>query len=286
MKSFRFFVSTCFAAMSIYQASAQVTAYQSGNICSTMIPPSPVPPDGSTCWRWYNTPSDGITKVGTPPPQKGCNYKPCQDAVCFCDPYCCSTAWDLSCRGYDNTDGVEDNFFVNGCSAMVLCCEPDSAYPKYKVETTTYGGATASSTVTSTTSYDVKVTETKNTAQTQNNVVYTYSTYGGKSGKGGKKYGAPLRTQTVYTKVEPQTNVVYTTSGKGKGGYSTVKYAQVQTVPVQTVQVKAVPVQTVQVQTVPVQTVQVQTVPVVTANTNTVVYSTYGKGGKGKRRRT
>lgn len=101
------------------------------NCCATMIPPSSFPPDDSTCWQWWTPPANGILSPGTPPP-KGCDYQPCQDAVCACDSYCCDTAWDLSCRGYETAQGdmAENNYFVDGCSAMMLCCEPESAVPK------------------------------------------------------------------------------------------------------------------------------------------------------------
>merc|ERR1712151_619066 len=99
--------------------------------CDTMIPPSFLPPDDSTCWQWWDPPADGVMTPGTAPPPKGCNYKPCEAAVCACDPYCCETAWDLSCRGYhlNAEDTVDNNYFVDGCSAKMLCCEPESAYP-------------------------------------------------------------------------------------------------------------------------------------------------------------
>merc|ERR1719356_930173 len=71
-----------------------------GGICSTMIPPSPLPPDDSTCWQWWVPPPDGVIPSGSPTPPTGCNYAPCEAAVCDCDSYCCETAWDLSCRGY------------------------------------------------------------------------------------------------------------------------------------------------------------------------------------------
>jgi len=109
-------------------------AYQcspgSPGCCSSMIPPSFLPPDDSTCWQWWDAPANGVVPSGVNPP-KGCNYKPCQDAVCNCDSYCCDTAWDLSCRGYhlNPADVVDNNYFVDGCSAKILCCEPESAYP-------------------------------------------------------------------------------------------------------------------------------------------------------------
>jgi len=109
-------------------------AYQcspgSPGCCSSMIPPSFLPPDDSTCWQWWDVPANGVVPPGVNPP-KGCNYKPCQDAVCNCDSYCCDTAWDLSCRGYhlNPADVVDNNYFVDGCSAKILCCEPESAYP-------------------------------------------------------------------------------------------------------------------------------------------------------------
>jgi len=103
---------------------------QAGQVCPTMIPPSVLAPDDSTCWQWWDPPSNGVVPPGTVVP-KGCNYKPCQDAVCACDDYCCTAAWDLSCRGYYSAkdDGLENNYFVEGCSAKILCCEQESAYP-------------------------------------------------------------------------------------------------------------------------------------------------------------
>ena len=97
----------------------------SPDCCETMIPPSYFPPNDSTCWQWFTPPANGIPTDNIADPQKGCNYQPCQDAVCACDPYCCNAAWDLSCRGYEIQpgDGVENNYFVNGCSAKVLCCD-------------------------------------------------------------------------------------------------------------------------------------------------------------------
>merc|ERR1719469_508700 len=107
--------------------------------CDTMVPPSFLPPDDSTCWQWWDPPADGVMSLGAASPPKGCNYKPCQDAVCACDSYCCDTAWDLSCRGYDGAQGdsTENNYFVDNCSAKILCCEPESAFPDPPV-----GGAT------------------------------------------------------------------------------------------------------------------------------------------------
>jgi len=93
-----------------------------GCLCGTMIPPSNVPPDDSSCWRHFDASESSTSKEIS---QKGCNYKPCQNAVCACDEYCCDTAWDLSCRG--SRDG--NNYFANDCSAMSLCCEPVNAYP-------------------------------------------------------------------------------------------------------------------------------------------------------------
>ena len=102
-----------------------------GGICNTMIPPSPLAPDDSSCWEWYTPPADGILPPDAPNPPTGCDYKPCKKAVCECDSYCCDTAWDLSCRGYymKAGDTVENNYFVPGCSAKLLCCEQESAFP-------------------------------------------------------------------------------------------------------------------------------------------------------------
>merc|ERR1740121_1050516 len=102
-----------------------------GGICPTMIPPSPLPPDNSDCWQWYIPPAGGKLPPDSPAPPQGCSYTPCQDAVCDCDPYCCNSAWDLSCRGYymKSGDSIENNYFIPGCSAKLLCCEPQSAFP-------------------------------------------------------------------------------------------------------------------------------------------------------------
>merc|ERR1712151_418264 len=110
----------------------------SAGCCDTMKPPSYLPPDDSTCWQWWDAPEDGIVLAGEILP-KGCDYKPCEAAVCACDPYCCESAWDLSCRGYhlNPEDTVNNNYFVDGCSAKILCCEPESAFPDPPV-----GGAT------------------------------------------------------------------------------------------------------------------------------------------------
>jgi len=99
-------------------------------ICSTMIPPSTLPPDDSNCWKWWDVFIDG--ELIPPPPQKGCDYAPCQDAVCECDSYCCKTVWDLSCRGYElkSGDTTSSNYFSNGCSARLLCCEQETSFPK------------------------------------------------------------------------------------------------------------------------------------------------------------
>ena len=102
-----------------------------GGLCGTMIPPSPLAPDNSSCWKWYEPPADGILPPGAPKPPTGCDYAPCEAAVCECDSYCCETAWDLSCRGYymKAGDTIENNYFVPGCSAKLLCCEQESAFP-------------------------------------------------------------------------------------------------------------------------------------------------------------
>merc|ERR1712151_833058 len=93
--------------------------------CATMIPPSFFAPVNSTCWEWWETPADGVMQAGMVP-TKGCDYSPYEAAACACDSYCCDTAWDKSCRGYvQDAGGNEENFFVNGCSAKMLCCELD-----------------------------------------------------------------------------------------------------------------------------------------------------------------
>ena len=91
---------------------------ESGSLgcCNTLIPPAYVPPNDSSCWLWWDPPVDGVMKTGLLPP-KSCDYEPCQDAVCACDSYCCETAWDLSCRGYEGAQGdsTGNNYFVDDC---------------------------------------------------------------------------------------------------------------------------------------------------------------------------
>lgn len=111
------------------------TDYEQGDTC-TCMGDDLVPPDDSTCWQWWTPPPNGILAANDPPATKGCDYEPCETAVCTCDPYCCDTAWDQSCRGYKFIDSglVEDNWFVQGCSASILCCEPESAFPDFLPE--------------------------------------------------------------------------------------------------------------------------------------------------------
>merc|ERR1712003_457153 len=68
----------------------QCTPGSNPNCCPTMIPPSFLAPDDSTCWQWWDPPANGIMKQGMPSPQKGCDYEPCKQAVCACDSYCCN----------------------------------------------------------------------------------------------------------------------------------------------------------------------------------------------------
>merc|ERR1719253_1039881 len=128
-------VNPAFAAV---QTSFACTPGTKG-CCDTMIPPSYLPPDDSTCWQWWDPPADGVMKPDMPEPPKGCDYSPCQDAVCACDSYCCDVAWDMSCRGYAGAQGdaTENNYFVDNCSAKILCCEDKLAVPVPQV-----GGAT------------------------------------------------------------------------------------------------------------------------------------------------
>jgi len=185
--------------------------------CSTMIPPSFLPPDDSTCWQWWDVPANGVVPPGANPP-KGCNYKPCQDAVCQCDPYCCDTAWDLSCRGYhlNPADVVDNNYFVDGCSAKMLCCEPESAYPDPPI-----GGALPDQSGSiSNTNLSIDV----------NQAYVQYETNTPPSGKGGKKgsyskkgsfAGATAGGKTGKGDKSTYAQGVYTTtksSGAGKTG--------------------------------------------------------------------
>jgi len=77
-----------------------------------------VPPKDSSCWDYNLIDSPNLMD------QKGCDSLACQSAVCSCDPYCCSTSWDESCRGH-SVDGIlpKDNLMIPGCSASILCCE-------------------------------------------------------------------------------------------------------------------------------------------------------------------
>ena len=94
----------------IFQTStSQPCAQGEAGCCETMIPPSLIPQANSSCWQWWETPSDGILTAEMNP-LKGCDYQPCQEAVCACDSYCCDTAWDKSCRGYEQeAGGVQNN---------------------------------------------------------------------------------------------------------------------------------------------------------------------------------
>ena len=92
-------------------------------LCATMgsVPP---PPEYSTCWQFWVPPENGIVLTNSSESQKECNNVAYEKAVCDCDSYCCDVAWDESCRGYQQEmDGAENNYFVTGCSARILCCE-------------------------------------------------------------------------------------------------------------------------------------------------------------------
>lgn len=105
--------------------------YSENAICLTMEPPSKLAPTNSNCFE-YNDPNGASKK------RKGCDYKPCENAVCSCDSYCCEVSWDISCRGYmqetpfnkkeESTKSNNNNndiyyHIINGCSAKLLCCE-------------------------------------------------------------------------------------------------------------------------------------------------------------------
>jgi len=78
-------------------------------------------PTDSNCWSFVEQP-------GTTGDQKGCDYNPCEQAVCACDSYCCDVSWDLSCRGIPTKElNLEDAYLIGSCSASLLCCEPDDA---------------------------------------------------------------------------------------------------------------------------------------------------------------
>lgn len=100
-----------------------------------MIPPSLPPPSNSTCWSYWDPPliEENQTTIAIPKDKKGCDYKPCEAAVCACDSYCCDIAWDSSCRGFNinkktNGKSKKDNPFTSGCSASILCCEPQTSH--------------------------------------------------------------------------------------------------------------------------------------------------------------
>merc|ERR1712151_332529 len=167
------------------------------NICYTMVPPSILPPDDSTCWQWWTPPANGVMTENTPPAVKGCDYKPCEAAVCGCDNYCCETAWDISCRGYEAAQGdsTENNYFEPGCSAKLLCCEPESAYPDPPV-----GGAlpgpnvdisqvTSTSTASSTSTSSATSTSTATLAPTSSPIGTSSPTIESKSSKKGSSKG-------------------------------------------------------------------------------------------------
>merc|ERR1712176_1615560 len=146
----------------------------SPNCCSTMIPPSQIPPNDSSCWQWWTPPSNGVvTNPGVIP--KGCDYTPCQNAVCACDDYCCNTAWDESCRGNGNS-------FVTNCNAASLCCENGNSANILYGQT---GGATITYIIVPTkkgSKKDSKKCDSKKA---------------GKSGKSGKKSCAPTLPPAV-----------------------------------------------------------------------------------------
>lgn len=102
--------------------------YNENAICLTMEPPTNLAPSNSNCFEYYN-PNDPTKNINK---RKGCDYKPCENAVCSCDSYCCDIAWDISCRGYmqelpSKKEGNKNNDYhiINGCSAKLLCCEQD-----------------------------------------------------------------------------------------------------------------------------------------------------------------
>lgn len=87
---------------------------QQQEICETTG--DEIPSKSSSCWK-YSTGDDQS--------QQGCDNQACEAAVCECDMYCCSTSWDLNCRGHldPDPDKIWDNYFTPGCSASILCCE-------------------------------------------------------------------------------------------------------------------------------------------------------------------
>ena len=90
-----------------------------------------LPPDDSTCWQWWDAPRDRVLPAGIIFLTEY-DYKPCQATAYACDSYYCDSAWDLSCYEHhlQEGDSVNNNYFVDQCSAKILCCEPDSAFPK------------------------------------------------------------------------------------------------------------------------------------------------------------
>merc|ERR1712183_868226 len=102
-------------------------------MCKSQKPKNKTPPpSNSNCWQWWTPPPNGIVTFDILQPPTGCDYEPCERAVCACDPYCCEQAWDLSCRGYymKKSDTQRNNYFVKGCNASELCCEDEFSFPK------------------------------------------------------------------------------------------------------------------------------------------------------------
>jgi len=79
---------------------------QTQQYCPTLD--SLTPSIDSNCWKYNDVDEDGIYLTD----QKGCDNQLCQNSVCACDDYCCTTSWDIQCR------------VSKTCSARVLCCEP------------------------------------------------------------------------------------------------------------------------------------------------------------------
>lgn len=104
------------AILFVADASAEPMKERHLQTCDTLG--GPPPPISSTCWQASNAYDRTFT-------QTGCDFPSCQDVVCACDSYCCEKEWDLSCRGYifQQEDETRNNYFVEECSASLLCCE-------------------------------------------------------------------------------------------------------------------------------------------------------------------
>ena len=68
----------------------------------------------SNCRNYNDARNDDEIKIDQKDIQKGCDHIECQNAVCSCDEYCCTTSWDIFCRSSEI------------CSSKALCCASES----------------------------------------------------------------------------------------------------------------------------------------------------------------